>query len=95
VRLPENSFRGTAGASSGGTNYPRYSTPELDILLDRYLATIPQAERTRVAGQVVNHLTANVVQMGLYYDAEPSLVSHRLKNFNGYVWKAHEWELTS
>ena len=91
IRLPENGYRGSTGGS--GTNYPRYSTPELDDLIDRYLATIPQAERTSIAGHIVNHLTANVAQMGLYFDAEPAMVSNRLRNFDGYVWKAYEWEL--
>ena len=40
-----------------------------------------------------SNLTANVAQMGLYFDAEPAMVSNRLKNFDGYVWKAHEWDL--
>ena len=95
VRLPENNFRGPGGGGTGagGTNYPRYMNPELDALIDRYLATIPQAERTALAGQVVNHITANVAQMGLYYDAEPAMVSNRLRNFTGYVWKPQEWDL--
>jgi peptide/nickel transport system substrate-binding protein len=89
IRLPENSYRG-----STGTNYPRYSTPELDGLIDRFVATIPHAERLQIAGQVVNHLTANVAQMGLYFDAEPAMVSNRLKGFDGYVWESHKWELS-
>jgi ABC-type transport system substrate-binding protein len=95
VRLPENNYRGSGsgGSVSGGTNYPRYMSPELDALIDRYLATIPQTERTDLVGQIVQHITANVVQLGLYYDAEPAFVSNRLRNFNGYVWRPQDWDM--
>lgn len=95
VRLPENNFRGSGGSGGGGTNYPRYINPELDSLIDRYLATVPQDERTRLAGQIVNHITANVAQLGLYYDAEPAMVSNRLRNFTGYVWQPQEWDFAA
>jgi len=41
--LPENRFQVTG-------NTPRYRSPVLDALVDRYVVTIPRAERLRVLG---------------------------------------------
>lgn len=86
----ENNYRGV-----GTLNYPRYGNPELDALTERFERAIPMAERLSVAGQIINHLTSRVVMLGLYYDVEPAMVSNRLKNFNGYVFDAHKWDVSS
>lgn len=90
ILTAENNYRGV-----GSLNYPRYGQPELDSLTDRFERTIPMAERLDVAGQIIHHLTSRVVMLGLYYDVEPAMVSNRLKNFNGYVFDAHKWDLAS
>jgi peptide/nickel transport system substrate-binding protein len=91
--LPENNF-----TKSG--NNARYMNPEFDALLDRYFATIPIPERTQVLGQIVNHSTDQVSVMGLFYGAEPTLISNRLLNAGPRgaqdttnAWNAHEWDL--
>ena len=48
-----------------------------------------------MAGQIINHITSNLVVMGLYYDAEPVMISNRLQNFNGQVWADHDWDHTN
>jgi peptide/nickel transport system substrate-binding protein len=93
IPLPENNFR--------GNNNARYRSPELDALLDRYVVTIPRAERTQIFAQVIKHMTENLVVVPLFHDAEPMVVSNRIANitarrgdaFPG--WNAHEWDVKS
>jgi peptide/nickel transport system substrate-binding protein len=94
ARIQENGYRGV-----GGTNYARYMNPEFDALIERYLATIPQAERLRIGGDILNHMTDQVVVMTLFWDVEPALISNRLVNVtarhkeSSSTWNAHVWEL--
>jgi peptide/nickel transport system substrate-binding protein len=94
VPLPENNFR--------GGNRIRYISAEFDGLLDRYFTTIPARERARALGQIVHHMTDQLIIMGVFYTVEPSLVSSRLVNVMGrktedvrQPWNAHEWDVTS
>jgi peptide/nickel transport system substrate-binding protein len=93
VALPENRFI--------GENNPRYMSPELDSLLDRYFGTIPIRARNDALSQIMRHLSENVVQMGLFYNMEPTLVSNRITNLRGrhqastQAWNVHEWDVTS
>lgn len=90
--LPENAYR--------GNNRTRYRNPDLDSLIDRYLATIPRQERLGFLGDAVHHLTENLVVMGIFYIVEPALITNRLHNVHErrseeatHTWNAHEWEL--
>lgn len=94
ARLPENNFRGV-----GGTNYARYMSRELDGLIERYFATIPVADRVRLAGEVLHHVTDQLVVMPLLWDVEVALISNRLVNIaarhkdSSNAWNAHEWDV--
>lgn len=89
--LPENRFT--------GRNRVRYVNPEFDALLERYFTTIPMRERAQVAGQIVSHMTDQLVWMGLFHQAEPTMIANRLINVTarheGSVqsWNAHEWDV--
>jgi peptide/nickel transport system substrate-binding protein len=91
ARTRENRF--------AGSNNTRYMNPELDILIDRYLATIPRQERMQVAAQAVNHITDRVVELPLFYDTQPALIANRLANVfpasgnSQTAWNAHEWDV--
>jgi peptide/nickel transport system substrate-binding protein len=92
--LPENNFR--------GGNRIRYISAEFDTLLDRYFTTIPARERAQALGQIVHHMTDQLIIMGIFYTVEPSLVSNRLVNVTGrktedvrQPWNAHEWDIAS
>jgi peptide/nickel transport system substrate-binding protein len=92
VPFPENNYR--------GSNRTRYRSAELDTLIDRYLVTVPRDERTHVLGQMVHHVTENVVILGLFFIAEPVLITNRLVNVptitSGeamHTWNVHEWDL--
>lgn len=87
---PENSFR--------GGNIPRYSDPEFDALIDRFVVTIPMQERNQLAGQIIRHLSDQLVLMGLFYNAETTMISNRLLNVVGRtqvteVWSCHLWDV--
>jgi hypothetical protein len=83
-----------------GQNVPNYANPEFDALLDRYHVTIPRVERMRVAGQIVHHMTDQVIVLNMFYDATPLIVSNRLLNVSTNMsrggtttWNAHEWQV--
>jgi peptide/nickel transport system substrate-binding protein len=89
--LPENNFV--------GNNTMRYQNAEYDSLVDRYLNTIPHAERMGLLGQMVAHTTDQVVPLPLYHEPEPVFINNRVVNVIGgrgvniQGWNAHEWDL--
>jgi peptide/nickel transport system substrate-binding protein len=90
--LPENGFV--------GRNHPRYVNRDFDALLDRYYTTIPQRQRTAVLGEIVHWTTDNLTMMGLFYDAEPVLISSRLVNVaaaksstSSPAWNVDQWDV--
>jgi len=83
-----------------GSNIPRYRSSEFDALLERLFTTVPIAERTRVVGQVINHISTNLTMMDLMYDGEPSLIANRLVNVRAranestQTWNVHLWDVS-
>jgi peptide/nickel transport system substrate-binding protein len=85
IPTSENNFR--------GNNRGRYSNAELDALLDRFFATIPHAERTRVLGEILRHMTERVVTVDICYNGDVGATNKRVKNVHpGEPWNVHEWE---
>jgi peptide/nickel transport system substrate-binding protein len=90
ARLPERNFT--------GNNNARYINPEFDGALDRYFSTIPEPDRMRALGQVVRHMTDQLIVLPLFYDTKSSMRSNRLRNVTGLgdestqAWNAHLWE---
>lgn len=81
-----------------GSNYSRYKSPELDTLIDTFLTTIPRAERIQILRQAMRHISENLNQMGLFYDADFTFVGNRI----GYIgasetllWDVQRWEIKS
>jgi peptide/nickel transport system substrate-binding protein len=86
--LPENRFT--------GNNRSRYINPEFDALIDGYLTTIPWAERMRVLGDIVYHISDQLIMMGLFYDVKSFMVAKRLVGFtpsDNATWNAQEWDV--
>jgi peptide/nickel transport system substrate-binding protein len=90
--LPENGFR--------GKNRTRYMNAEYDALTERYFTTIPVRERNAVLGQIVHHISDNVLAIGLLYGPEPTLIGNRLVNVSApgaigsdETWNGHEWDV--
>ncbi len=66
-----------------------------------YQVTVPWDERMQVAGQILNHITSQLVVLPLFYDMEVSLISDRLQNATpltqggtSQVWNGQEWDVT-
>jgi peptide/nickel transport system substrate-binding protein len=59
VALPENRFQVTG-------NNPRYRSPELDSLIERYVITIPRSERMSLLGQIVHQLSDQLPSPGAF-----------------------------
>jgi ABC-type transport system substrate-binding protein len=91
----------TAERNYVGLNYNRYMTPEFDGLVDRYFATIPRAERVQVLGQILYHMTDQLLLMGLFHDVEATMIHKRIISVGAryqtstQAWNAHEWEVKS
>jgi peptide/nickel transport system substrate-binding protein len=87
IPLPENRFV--------GTNRGRYRHPELDAIIERYVVTIPKAERLALLGDLIHHQTDQVTLMTTFFVAQASVLgSPRLKGpTSDNVWNAHLWEL--
>lgn len=84
-----------------GANISRYTNPEFDALIDRFFATIPRQERTQILGQILHHMTDQMLILGLFYTIEPILVSNRVSGVTArnsrstHAWNAHEWDVRS
>ncbi len=82
-----------------GRNRTGYTNPELDVLADRYVTTIPIPERTQVLGQIIQHLTERVIIMYLFFERTPTPIANRLVNVTAesrdtrVSWNAHEWDV--
>jgi peptide/nickel transport system substrate-binding protein len=84
----------TAETRYVGDNRMRYGNPQLDSLVDRYYVTIPRAERLQVLGQIMNHITDQVVLISFFYEAGPLLISNRVKNVTSVpTWNSHQWDV--
>jgi ABC-type transport system substrate-binding protein len=93
--LPANNYQ-----VSGIPNWPRYQSPVLDGLLDRYFTTIPMDERLQTLAEINAHIAENLNLMGLYYFPTPYAISNRLANVPenraskaSIAWNAQSWDL--
>jgi peptide/nickel transport system substrate-binding protein len=92
--LPENNF-----TIAGIQNWPRYRSPELDGLLDRYFSTLPRGERIELLTQINVHIAENLNLMGLYYFPTPYAIANRLENIPlnraskaSIAWNVQQWD---
>ena len=89
--LPENRFT--------GRNRVRYMNPEFDALLEQYFTTIAKVERAKAASEIIHHMTDQLIWMGLFHQAEPTVIDNRLQNVSArqqqssQAWNAHEWDV--
>jgi len=83
-----------------GENSINYVNPEFDALVDRYLTTIPWTDRMRAAGDIVHHMTDQVLVLDQYYDATPTATNNRIVNVPGKLarsttnaWNVQQWDV--
>jgi peptide/nickel transport system substrate-binding protein len=88
----------TADNRYAGGNTGRFGSAEMDGYIERYLKTIPFAERMAALGDMVHQQTEQVQLMPLFFQGAAFVVgSNRLHNViagNGQAWNAHRWDLT-
>jgi hypothetical protein len=71
---------------------------EFDALLERYFNTIPKVERAALVSQIVQHMTDQVIWMGLFHRVDPCVIPNRIRNVWPRTdeatqgWNAQEWE---
>jgi ABC-type transport system substrate-binding protein len=83
ARLPETNFT--------GSNYSRYQNPEFDAMIERFLGTIPRAERMQALRAVVAHMTDQLTMMNTYYAMSSTMISNRMENTGRFpTWNIHE-----
>ena len=92
ARIPETGYL--------GTNYSRVMDPALDGLIDRYFGTIPWDDRMSVGRQIVQQITAQVIWLDLFYDAQPILINDRVLHVAAVksassteTWNAQDWDV--
>jgi peptide/nickel transport system substrate-binding protein len=90
--LPENNYR--------GSNRMRYSSVELNGLIDRFYTTIPQGERGQVLSGIIHHMTDQVIPLGMFYNAQPAMIGNRLVNVGPGgattatpAWNSAQWDV--
>jgi peptide/nickel transport system substrate-binding protein len=91
ARLPENNY--------SGQNRARYTTPEMDSLIERYQTTIPFEPRMEIARQITRQVTENLPVLPLFFDSWPSAASARLANVQASAntgestWNVQQWDV--
>jgi ABC-type transport system substrate-binding protein len=89
-KTPENNWRGLNGG---------YGSPDYDALVDRYLVTVPTTQRVELLGQVLRHLSDQVVVIVLFWDVEPILLGKRVANVtarhrnSSHGWNSALWDV--
>ena len=73
---------------------------EMKLPKDALGFLLQQAERTRVLGQVIHHMTENLNMMGMFYNAVPAMITNRLVGVAerkgetaSQIWNVHRWEV--
>ena len=91
IPLPDNNYT--------GRSKNRYRNAELDTLIDRFYVTIPRPERTQMLGDIMHILSDQVAPLGIYYNAEPTMIANRLVNVSArwpsstQAWNSREWDI--
>jgi ABC-type transport system substrate-binding protein len=84
--LPERNYR----APNKSRNRGQYVNLTYDALMERYLTTVPTAERMQMLGQILHQQLV----MGLYYGVDAIMMANRLEQVPpGSGWNAHQWDL--
>jgi peptide/nickel transport system substrate-binding protein len=94
-------FYSTDNLAPAGTNFSRYSNPELDTLYEQGRGTTDNEERKRIYTEAAKILNEDVPNIFQWSPNSLFLVNNRVQNFKGpgYVdnrlWNAEEWWVTS
>lgn len=75
-----------------GSNRARYQNPELDGLINKYLVTIPRTDHLQLLGDVMHHMTDNVVVIHRFYNVGSQLKAKKMINVEPRTSKSRIWE---
>ncbi len=85
-------------AANGYTtgNYPRYSNPEWDGLIDKFAITIVPTQRKQVITEMMVHISDNLQDMSIIWGVSVQFASKRLTvpELNP-MWTAEQWDIRS
>jgi peptide/nickel transport system substrate-binding protein len=87
----------------GGLNRTYYENPEVDALIDRFSATLVEADRERAEGEIIERVTRDAVFYPLYVRAQASSVRKGITGIKPIVdspglrqpqttWNVVEWD---
>jgi ABC-type transport system substrate-binding protein len=84
----------TAANNYTSGNYPRYSNPEWDGLVEKFAVTIVPTERKKVITDMMVHIADNLPDMPVIWGVAVQFSSKRLvaPEVNP-IWNAEEWEV--
>jgi peptide/nickel transport system substrate-binding protein len=76
-----------------GGNKPHYYNPEMDAIVEQLQVAIPRAQRVELLRQILRHASEQAVNLYLYYDVGPTLLSSRVRGVDSgnVVLGAHLW----
>jgi peptide/nickel transport system substrate-binding protein len=91
--------RGAPGPENrwGGSNWGGYSTPRVDAVLDRLVATIPQAERLPLQREVLQSALGDVALAPIFWNVSPVIALEAVKGIptgggTAQTWNFFEWD---
>jgi peptide/nickel transport system substrate-binding protein len=78
-----------------GNNRARYSSPEYDALVDKYLVTLNPRDSLQVAKDLNRHFSEHLPAMGVLYRVDIMLIANKMQNLTAdkNVLNAHEWDV--
>jgi peptide/nickel transport system substrate-binding protein len=75
-------------------NYPRYSNPQWDAMIDRYAVTIPLDQRLQIMTDIIKWLQDNLMDVGVIYSTHPQFAARRLIVQQDHaLWAPETWDL--
>jgi len=74
-------FTWTPQFTPRGSNWGHYSSPEMDALIDRALATFDPAERLPILTQIHEKMSEDAVMLWVVHDLNPRAMSPRVRGF--------------
>lgn len=86
-----------------GANRGRYTSQELDVLLDRLWLTFERDERERVERDIARHISTELPLVGLFFYPAMAIVRGDIRDYRppetvapvgrlSVAWNAHQWE---
>lgn len=95
INFMHSSLLPTAANGYTSGNYPRYSNPQWDALLEKYAVTITPAERKQVLTDTMVYLSDELMDMSIIYGVSVQFASKRMAGVPEInpIWTAEVWDV--